>query len=101
MSINDNVAVLSSECSLCAVSFCLSWDGCGTGTAARFLSLRLPPVPPPMGWTTLLCLGLQVGIWCHGFRTRASGRAWEKGNAWRACREGRAPVRSSRLKKVV
>lgn len=51
--------------------------------------------------TTWLCLGPWRGIWCHYFLARASGRAWARGSAWRACQRGRAPVRSSRLKKVV
>lgn len=69
---------------------------------AQLLShLKTPPVFPQMPMTTLLCLGPQGGIWCHYFLARASGRAWARGSAWRACQRGRAPVRSSRLKKVV
>lgn len=56
---------------------------------------------PQTPWTTWLCLGPQRGIWCHYFLCRASGRAWPRGSAWRACQRGRAPVHSSRLKKVV
>lgn len=102
MFINDNATLLlDRELSL------RRWVYIHTGVAfARaqlqsFSRSKTPPAPPQTGWTTWLGLGLQVGVWCHDFLTRASGRAWEKGSAWRACQKGGAPVRSSRLKKVV
>lgn len=62
---------------------------------------KTPPVSPKTPPTTWLFLGPAPGFWCHYFLARASGRAWARGSAWRACQGGRAPVRSSRLKKVV
>lgn len=58
------------------------------------------PVSPQMPLTAWLCLGLQLEIWCHCFLIRVSGRAWERGSAWRACRKGGASGHSSHLKKV-
>lgn len=58
----------------------------------------MSPQTPSTAW---LCLGPPRDIWCHYFQSRASRRAWEIGSAWRACHRYRAPVRSSRLKKVV
>lgn len=85
------------EYSLCATGLKRYWDGFGY-TASRS---KTPLVSPQMPPTSGLCLGLQQGIWSHYFLAHASGRAWVRGSAWRACQGGRAPVRSSRLKKVV
>lgn len=62
---------------------------------------KTPPVSPQTPSTTWLCLGPRRGIWGHYFLSRASGCALARGSAWRACQRSRAPVRSSRLKKVV
>lgn len=62
---------------------------------------NIPPVPPQTPPSAWLCLGPLRDTCCRYFLCRASGRAWARGSAWRACRTGRAPVRSSRLKKVV
>lgn len=61
---------------------------------------KTPPVTPQLPGTTWPCLGPRRGFWCHYFLARASGRAWARDSAWWACQKGRAPVRSSRLKKV-
>lgn len=62
---------------------------------------KTPPVSPQTPSTTWLCLGPRRGIWGHYFLSRASRCALARGSAWRACQRSRAPVRSSRLKKVV
>lgn len=67
-------------------------------TATFFKTPPALPQTPPPAW---LCLGPLRDTCCRYFLCRASGRAWARGSAWRACRTGRAPVRSSRLKKVV
>lgn len=67
-------------------------------TTTLFNTPPVPPQTPPSAW---LCLGPLRDTCCRYFLCRASGRAWARGSAWRACRTGRAPARSSRLKKVV
>lgn len=70
------------------------------GLAQRHSDFKTPPAPPQTPPPAWLCLGPLRDTCCRYFLCRASGRAWARGSAWRAC-TGRAPVRSSRLKKVV